>query len=91
MFFTATSLFRATQGVDSDEPYIERYADPLLGWGSHTSGSVCVYDVPGGHSSMLQEPHVSTLAQYIQACIDSSGAGERKESAEPLAIMQAMN
>jgi thioesterase domain-containing protein len=84
-------LFRATHGVDADEPYIERYADPLLGWGPRTSGSVCVYDVPGGHSSMLQEPHVSTLASYIQLYIDSSSAGRRKEPAEPLTFAQAVN
>ena len=26
-------LFRATYGEGHDEPYIERYQDPLLGWG----------------------------------------------------------
>ena len=26
-------LFRATAGIGPDEPYIERYDDPLLGWG----------------------------------------------------------
>ena len=51
-------LFRATHGTGADEPYIERYADPLLGWGQRTSHDVHVYDIPGGHSSMLQEPNV---------------------------------
>ena len=28
-------LFRATCGAGADEPYVERYADPLLGWARH--------------------------------------------------------
>lgn len=65
-------LFRATQkvldaapGID-DEPYINIYSDPILGWGSRTTGSVQVYDVPGGHSSMLQEPNVAVMAEQMQ-------------------------
>ena len=84
-------LFRATRGVGSDEPYIEQYADPLLGWGPRASSSVCVYDVPGGHSSMLQEPHVSTLAYYMQKYIDDSVHVGDKESSESLALVQAVN
>ena len=43
-------LFRATRGEGPDEPYIERYEDPLLGWGRRATRGVRVYDVPGGHS-----------------------------------------
>ena len=32
-------LFRATSGAGTDEPYIERYEDPLLGWGQRTSAT----------------------------------------------------
>jgi FkbH-like protein len=66
------SLFRAMSGVGNDEPYIDRYEDPLLGWTSRTSGEVRAYDVPGGHSSMLQEPHVRVLAERMQAVIDEA-------------------
>jgi thioesterase domain-containing protein len=65
-------LFRATSGTGADEPYIERYADPLLGWGRRTSHYVHVYDVPGGHSSMLQEPNVCVLATQMQAYLDQA-------------------
>jgi len=66
-------LFRATQrvldfattGID-DEPYVNIYSDPMLGWGVRASGSVQVYDVPGGHSSMLQEPNVAVMAEQMQ-------------------------
>jgi thioesterase domain-containing protein len=69
-------LFRATEGVDNDEPYINRYGDPLLGWGLRASQGVRAYDVPGGHSSMLQEPNVHTLAIHMQAIIDEAIASE---------------
>ena len=63
-------LFRATSGMGADEPYLERYDDPLLGWGRRTTQGVRTYDVPGGHSSMLQEPNVGVLAQQMQSYID---------------------
>ena len=63
-------LFRATHGEGSDEPYIERYEDPLLGWGRRSQLDVLVHDVPGGHSSMLQEPNVRVLAEQLQTAID---------------------
>ena len=65
-------LFRATEGVDNDEPYINRYTDPLFGWASRASGGVRAHDVPGGHSSMLQEPNVEVLANYMQTIIDNA-------------------
>ena len=33
-------LFRATHGEGHDEPYIERYEDPLLGWGRRAHAGV---------------------------------------------------
>ncbi len=68
-------LFRATEklitdlpGID-DEPFRNLYSDPLLGWGSRSVQPVQVFDVPGGHSSMLQEPQVQILAEKMQACL----------------------
>jgi FkbH-like protein len=58
-------LFRATAGHGDDEPYVQRYADPLLGWGRRSAKGVRAIDVPGGHGSMLQEPHVATVAACI--------------------------
>jgi hypothetical protein len=48
------------------------YSDPLLGWGRRAIHGVRTYDVPGGHSSMLQEPNVQALATYLQNQIDES-------------------
>ena len=69
------TLFRATCGEGNDEPYIERYSDPLLGWGRRATHGVRIFDVPGGHSSMLQEPNVKSLAAYLQDQIDEGLAG----------------
>jgi FkbH-like protein len=69
-------LFRASDGTDADEPYVERYDDPLLGWDRRATRGVRVIDVPGGHSSMLQEPTVSVLAEQVQTYLDAALAGE---------------
>lgn len=67
-------LFRATQGDGSleDVPFRELYADPLMGWQQRVASSVHCIDVPGGHSSALQEPHVGILASEMRRCIDSA-------------------
>jgi amino acid adenylation domain-containing protein len=65
-------LFRATSGIGLDAPFIEFFADPAFGWGRRGSRGVRVVDVPGGHTSMLQEPHVSLLAKRLQEAIDES-------------------
>ena len=48
-------------GEASDTPYREIYADETFGWGAVTQDLIVV-DVEGGHSSMLQEPFVESLA-----------------------------
>ena len=82
-------LFRATHGDGDDEPYIERYSDPLLGWGSRTTGNVRVWDIPGGHSSMLQEPNVQVLAARVQAYLDQALATEPLERVGQLSPTRA--
>ena len=66
------TLFRANQGDGSvgDKPFREVYSDPVLGWQKRVLEPVQVVDVPGGHSSALQEPHVGALAKAMQIQID---------------------
>jgi thioesterase domain-containing protein/acyl carrier protein len=61
------ALYRATQGDGSpaDQPYIERYGEPQLGWSSRVAAPLEVTDVPGGHASLLQEPNVQKLADAM--------------------------
>jgi len=67
-------LFKASEGSGAieDVPYQAIYSDYALGWGRRTSEDVAVVAVPGGHGSLLQEPHVGTLARHFQAAIDSA-------------------
>ena len=71
-----TVLFRATQGDGSlgDIPFREVYADPGLGWQVRIQDGLKIVDVPGGHSSALQEPHVDALALAMQRAIDAASA-----------------
>jgi thioesterase domain-containing protein len=43
--------------------------DPTLGWGEVATGGVMVRTVPGNHYTMLQQPHVQTLAQQLSQCL----------------------
>jgi acyl transferase domain-containing protein/thioesterase domain-containing protein/acyl carrier protein len=63
------ALYRATHGdgTPADQPYLERYGEPLLGWGPRVAQPIEVADVPGGHASLLQEPNVQRLAEAMNA------------------------
>jgi FkbH-like protein len=65
---TPTVLIRATVGEANDTPYREIYADAAFGWKSVIAG-LTVVDVDGGHSSMLQEPFVESLAEALLPCL----------------------
>ncbi|NEQ36343.1 MAG: amino acid adenylation domain-containing protein [Okeania sp. SIO3I5] len=60
------TLFRAFKQRPLDEGWI---LEPLFGWGKLAEAGVEVYDVPGGHGSLLLEPHVSVLAENVKACL----------------------
>jgi amino acid adenylation domain-containing protein len=62
------TLFRATDQVF----YSRRYREAGLGWGRLAKGGVEIYDIPGAHMTMLQEPHVEVLAQQFQVCLANS-------------------
>ena len=72
-------LFRATQrstvfdGTEIDDtPYIDLFKDPNLGWEGKTTKGFRLFDVPAGHSSMLQEPNVDMIANAIQSYIGAA-------------------
>ncbi|WP_204152240.1 HAD-IIIC family phosphatase [Leptolyngbya sp. CCY15150] len=65
-------LLRATTGEGDNEPHICRFVDNLLGWGDLTAQDVKVYDVAGGHASMLQEPAVEDMTQRIHSYIEQT-------------------
>lgn len=57
-------LLRAQSGLDFDQPYREVYADDTFDWIT-VAKDLTVIDVKGGHSSMLQEPFVESLAKAL--------------------------
>lgn len=67
-------LFKATKGDGSidDMPFGEQFSDIAMGWGKRVADVVSVIDIPGGHSSALQPPHVDTLARALQERIDAA-------------------
>jgi thioesterase domain-containing protein len=62
---TPVLLLRATGGAEGDEAFQYLFEGFDLGWGLHVRGRLKVVDVPGGHSSMLQDPHVDSLAAEV--------------------------
>lgn len=78
-------LFRATQGTGdlADVPFREVYADPLLGWQRRVHDTVTVVDIPGGHSSALQTPHVEHLAKVFQDQLDRAVLGHMSPPPTP--------
>ncbi len=71
-------LVRAQLGEASDTPYCEIYADETFGWRAITQDLI-VINVEGGHSSMLQEPFVESLAAALVPfiCCKSEPTGLR--------------
>ncbi|MGB5810354.1 MAG: HAD-IIIC family phosphatase [Polyangiales bacterium] len=65
-------VFAASAGVGEDTPYCEMFEEPDLGWSKWSSTPIEVLRVPGGHSSMLQEPNVSVMANRIARVFDGS-------------------
>jgi thioesterase domain-containing protein/acyl carrier protein len=58
-------LVRATRGVGTDAPHIQRYEHEDLGWQSLVGDTLTIEDVDAGHSSMLQEPFVEQTAALV--------------------------
>jgi thioesterase domain-containing protein len=54
-------LVRASAGEGADTPYRDLYRDEDFGWGK-VAGQLEVVNVLGGHSSMLQEQAIESLA-----------------------------
>ncbi|MBL1174994.1 condensation domain-containing protein, partial [Pantanalinema sp. GBBB05] len=83
LLFRATAASPLFDGTSIDDtPYTEQFSDPLLGWGKRVTMKVQAYDIPGGHSSMLQQPHVQHMADRIQAHINQFAADDLRKQVE---------
>jgi acyl transferase domain-containing protein/thioesterase domain-containing protein/acyl carrier protein len=65
-------VYRAQRGTGAPEDvaFAEKYTDDALGWRPRFKRPVEVKEVPGGHTSLLQAPHVDSMAAQLQADID---------------------
>ena len=66
-------LFRATEGIF----YSQSYLEAGLGWRKLTRDGLEIYDVPGDHMQMLEEPNVQVLAEKLQASLTQFNASNR--------------
>jgi thioesterase domain-containing protein len=62
------TLFRAVGNGSIRGP------DPFAGWSQVAAGGVEVYEVAGGHNTMMREPHVKSLAIELQVCLERAHA-----------------
>ena len=60
---TSILLVRAQSGEGDDTPYRDIYADGTFGW--NTIARVKVVDVDGGHSTMLEDRFVDSVAKAL--------------------------
>jgi len=66
----ALVLVRARAGEGADTPYRDIYADETFDWNRVAQGVTCV-DVDGGHSTMLQERFVDSVAKALLPYLQS--------------------
>jgi amino acid adenylation domain-containing protein len=69
------TLLRA---MDRGPGNLGKHEDPALGWGKLAGGGLEIYDVPGGHETMLRDPCVWDVAETLKTLL------RRLESIAPL-------
>jgi FkbH-like protein len=75
-------LLRGLEGEGNDTPYRHIYADEAFGWRAVAPG-LTVVDVSGGHSSMLQEGFVDSLAKALMPFV--------QQESKPLQVILGSN
>jgi FkbH-like protein len=65
------ALFRAIEAA-GQPGFRHLFEEPCFGWSEHVAGDLTAIDVPGDHSTLLQEPHVAVVARELRALISST-------------------
>ena len=60
--------------------------NPTLGWEMFAGSGLDIHDVPGGHTSMFEEPNVRTLAETLTPILSSFDSKPESETAENLSL-----
>lgn len=58
--FKATELLPEYKSINTKDNH----------WSQYSSLPIDVFEVPGDHNTMLQDPNVQTLAEFLQDCLD---------------------
>ena len=58
-----------------DDPFSARQLADDLGWRTVAVGDLNVAEVPGGHLTMMAEPHVASVAEALGAALDQTAVG----------------
>jgi thioesterase domain-containing protein/acyl carrier protein len=70
---TRIALFKAKEPLPrADHEPSEISKEPAWGWDRLSNEPIEVQKVPGNHFTMVNEPHVSVLAEQLKACIDNA-------------------
>lgn len=56
--------------------------DPGLGWGGVAGGGVEIFEVPGDHITILDQPRVVELAEQLRMCLDAAQRGPSQPRSE---------
>ena len=46
--------------------------DPQFGWGELATDGIAVYEIPGGHKTMWQDPNAQALAATLRRCLNEA-------------------
>lgn len=69
-------VFRASEHGGDAPPFRDLLVDEDLGWKALLGDNVTIVDAPGGHSNILQQPHVNSVAPYFCAAFDETSPPE---------------
>jgi thioesterase domain-containing protein/acyl carrier protein len=61
-------LLRAAQTGIDDDVAADYPDDPTMGWRTLSTG-VAVHVVPGSHATMAEEPHVASVVEHLEGCL----------------------
>ena len=62
-------LFKAMDVVSSINYQVD---PPEMGWRKFVNGELEIYEVPGTHMGILEEPNVQVLAEKLRVCMDKA-------------------
>jgi thioesterase domain-containing protein len=60
---------------------------PEVGWRKFVDGELEIYEVPGSHTGILEEPNVQVLAEKLKVCIDKALTETKGEQGQKSEIL----